>query len=347
MALQSIFFVSSPLQAFVVFSIVSESSCFKPKADVIIFVEEGIYFPKIADVVVVPLSTTRGNKGSIRDNMLTVLKYISGSVNLWVSDLMWPMNNHAYSELKSRALIGSINFFDEGVVNYLNHGDCAYRYVYEILKSLALKLRLGKYSLPRRTPFFGYEKQKYFCVLNPHIFNKSKAVTGILFSDRTVSKFSNEFKNELAKTKRFLRSSDCCVFVSTPMYRVFGEDHFERAMRKLCEFLDSRKIEKRFVKMHPSESLDEYEKIYKPFGFDLLHISKEVPFELFVSSLRAKSVLIGFNSSALLNAKKFGCSAQVILYGSNLFKQNFFLRDKFVDFKLPKLFLDAGVEVEQ
>ena len=51
--------------------------------------------------------------------------------------------------------------------------------------------------------------------------------------------------------------------------------------------------------------------------------------------------------TALLNAKKFGCSAQVILYGSNLFKQNFFLRDKFVDYKLPKLFLDAGVEVEQ
>ena len=110
----NIFLCSSPLQALICWIILREDYQLS-NSKVIIFCEEDYYFPIMKEnIQIIRMKKTRGcNIENIKKNISEILEYIKFPANLWVSDILWPMNNALYTELKIKKRLKIINFYDE------------------------------------------------------------------------------------------------------------------------------------------------------------------------------------------------------------------------------------------
>ena len=343
---RQVFLVSSPLQALVVFLIHSDGRFSNPIKKPLIFLEGELHFPPCDTAEVIPISNTRWNRSSIPKVATKLLEYLmEDEIDLWVSELLWPMNNHFYSLLKENKKLKSLNFFDEGLVLYYNHKHNKALYLREVLKSIVFKFIYGKYQIPNRDPFYGYQELRNVVAINPDAMDPNKFKSQLLIKEKRLAEFFRTYPSAQKLEKSISAVKGSSVLLSQPMYRVIGDDLFLDILTDLISYLSDNGYTDVMVKLHPSEGLEEFEKYYQPLGLKTLPIGSELPFEIFVRNLSKDSALISFSSSVLLNARQFGFRGKLVAFGL----------DRVLDFrkllyigalsKFQQIFSAADVEV--
>lgn len=313
MNFKNIFLISSPLQALTVFILLNNNEVLKNNS--IVFVEEGLAeFPNNL-CVVEKISSSRNNKKIIRNNCEEIINKTEGHFNLWISDIFWPMNNAFYSyAINSKKLI-SINFFDEGMVLYWYQKISNNRYIRELLKSTILKFYLGAYTFISKRPFIGLKKVNLIYAYHPDLL-KRKNILNI--EVKNLDLISYRFQNNI-KIKQLIfeldRVNRPVIFLTGPYYRLTSEASFHMCLNALELRLNELGYNKLFIKLHPTESESDYLKYYKKYNFKLLFSDANEPIEAYADVLGKHVDIIGFNSSALLNLKKFGFQGRVISFG--------------------------------
>lgn len=315
--IQMIFLISSPLQALACWLIIKDNSFLK-KSNVIVFTEGYYTLPDAANVKKIELKNTRKNKKNVKDNIEIISSSIHGKCELWVSELLWPMNNAAYSNLKANNRIKSLNFFDEGVVMYFNITHTTYQYARELLKSFILKFYFKHYTFPSRKMFSESEKNGRVASFNPELIDNYKNIEKIYIKQNIINEFAENFiKNNHKKEIEIINNSkEPVLILAQPFYRVMQSSKFEEILIKLKNYLNSRDVSDIFIKLHPSESLKDYKSHYHHLGFKLVFSDlQSTPAEILLSKLNRNVKVASFGSSAFINAKKFGFCGEMIVYG--------------------------------
>jgi hypothetical protein len=86
-------------------------------------------------------------------------------------------------------------------------------------------------------------------------------------------------------------------------------------LKALESRLNAMGFDNLFIKLHPTESESDYLKYYKKYNFKLLFSDANEPIEAYADVLGKHVDIVGFNSSALLNLKKFGFQGRVTSFG--------------------------------
>ena len=316
-AIQMIFLISSPLQALACWLIIKDNSFLK-KSDIIVFTEGYYTLPDTANVKKIEVKNTRKNKKNIKDNIKIILSSIHGKCELWVSELLWPMNNATYSILKANNRIKSLNFFDEGVVMYFNTTHTTYQYARELLKSFILKFYFKHYTFPSRKMFSESEKDGKIAAFNPELIDNFKNIEKIYIKQNIINEFAENFikKSHKKEIDRINKSKVPVLILAQPFYRVMQSNKFEEILIKLKNYLSSRDVSDIFIKLHPSESLKDYKSHYHHLGFKLVFSDlQSTPAEIILSKLNRNVKVASFGSSAFINARKFGFCGEMIVYG--------------------------------
>ena len=315
--IQIIFLISSPLQALACWLIINDDSFLK-KSDIIVFTEGYYTLKDIPNVTQIKLKNTRKNKKNIKDNIEIITSSINGKCELWVSELLWPMNNAAYSNLKANNRIESMNFFDEGVVMYFNITHSIYQYARELIKSFILKFYFKNYTFPSRKMFSESEKNGKIAAFNPELIDNFKNIKKIYIKQNIINEFAENFikKNHKKEIDRINKSKEPVLILAQPFYRVMKSRKFEEILIKLKNYLNSRDVSDIFIKLHPSESLKDYKSHYNHLGFKLVFSDlQSTPAEVLLSKLNRNVKVASFGTSAFINARKFGFCGEMIIYG--------------------------------
>lgn len=314
--IQSIFLISSPLQALACWLIIKDIN-FQKKSNIVVFTEAYYTLPDNPNFKQIRLKDTRKSKRNIKDNIGIISSNIYGNCELWVSELLWPMNNAVYSNLKAKNKIKSVNFFDEGVVMYFNISHIKYQYAREFLKSLILKFYFKNYTYPSRKLFSESEKNGKILAFNPELINNFKNIEKISIKRNIINQFAKNFiKKHHQKEIDIINNSKKPVLVlAQPYYRVMKTSKFDNILIGLKEFLNSSDVGDLFIKLHPSESLKDYTDYYHQLGFKLVFSDLQaVPVEIILSKLKEKVKVVSFGTSAFINARKFGFNGEMIVY---------------------------------
>lgn len=315
--IQMIFLISSPLQALACWLIIKDNSFLK-KSNIIVFTEGYYTLPDTANVKRIEVKNTRKNKKNIKDNIEIISSSIHGKCELWVSELLWPMNNAAYSNLKANNRIKSVNFFDEGVVMYFNTTHTTYQYARELLKSFILKFYFKHYTFPSRKMFSESEKNGRVASFNPELIDNFKNIEKICIKQNIINEFAENFikKNHKREIDRINKSKEPVLILAQPFYRVMQSSKFEEILIKLKNYLNSRDVSDIFIKLHPSESLKDYKSHYHHLGFKLVFSDlQSTPAEVLLSKLNRNVKVASLGTSAFINARKFGFCGEMIVYG--------------------------------
>jgi len=314
--IQMIFLISSPLQALACWLILKDDSFLK-KSDIIVFTEGYYTLPDISNVKQIELKNTRKNKKNIKDNIEVITSSIHGKCELWVSELLWPMNNAAYSNLKANNRIESVNFLDEGVVMYFNITHSTYQYARELLKSFILKFYFKNYTFPSRKMFSESKKNGRMAAFNPELIDNFKNIEKISIKQKIVNEFAENFikKNHKKEIDTINKSKEPVLILAQPYYRVMKSGKFDDILIELKNYLNSRGVSDIFIKLHPSESLKDYKKHYHHLGFKLVFSDLQMtPAEIILSKLDKNVKVASFGTSAFINARKFGFYGEMIVY---------------------------------
>ena len=309
---KNIFLVSSALQSITVFLLLKRYAQLRDNS--IVFLEEGTaLFPQNYGKVVVILST-RNNRKFIKRNFEEINKYISGNTVLWVSDLFWPMNNFLYSRLLRSENLLQINFFDEGMVLYWRERVGLVRFIREALKSTVLKVQLGDYSYLSTSPFFGAKK-----LGQTHAYHKDLLMHESVKEIGVESKDLEEFRTAIGIENLNIPASDfsggVALFLAGPYYRLSSHSEFSVLLKKLVSYLNECDLYNLVIKLHPTESNQDYLDHYHYHGFKLIDCASSIPVEAYADLMGGIDCIVGFNSSALLNLRKFGFKGKLVSFG--------------------------------
>jgi|GEM_PF-2821093 len=340
---QDVFLVSSPLQALVVYLLLSDSKAYGINAPIVIL--EGNYdIPLLNGVKTIRMYDTRSRIVSeMKENVSLIEKEIKYQCNLWVSDLLWPMNNLAYATLLSGNKISAINFFDEGLVLYLKYKLSLATYFREAVKACILRARYSSYSIPARMPFSGNHLNGRILAIHPELLDGVMGVEKLEIDVNKVHEFSRLAGDSINHSK-ITHAANPLLFLSQPYHRFSSASEFEKIMSGLMKYLEQSGFTELFIKLHPSESSEEFEKHYASFGFSRVMEDIRSPIEANVLNMPSSSTLLTFNSSALLNVKKFGFPGKLISYGLDWVEKKFpYQRKVFV--KQHQLFRHVGADV--
>ena len=312
-----VFIISSPLQALACWLILKDDN-FVKNSNIIVFTEGYYSLPKDLDIKQIKIRNTRNAKKNISHNIEVILLNISSKCELWVSELSWPMNNAIYSTLLANKKINSVSFFDEGTVMYFNSSHTSFRFIREFIKSLILKLYFKHYKLPSKNAFTECKKNGRIAAFNPELIEDSINVEKILINPLAVSEFTNYFFKEKhnIEISSINNSKDAVLVLSQPYYRVFQGEKYSAILTGLKQYLNTRSVGEIFIKLHPSESLEDYKKYYHHLGFKLIFSDLQfIPAEIILSQLNTSIKVVSFGTSAFINAKKFGFFGEMIVYG--------------------------------
>ena len=311
-----VFLISSPLQALACWLIIKDDKFLK-KSNIIVFTEGEYELPVIKGVSQIKLLNTRKNKKNVKRNLEVIMSNIDVNCELWVSELLWPMNNVVYSNLLALNRIESVNFLDEGVVMYCNITHSTYAYAREFMKSFILKLYFKHYTLPSRKMFSESKKNGRIVAFNPELIKNFENVEKINLNEMLIDKFSanfikNHHKNDIDEINKSKKS---VLILAQPFYRVMKLGQFDKILLELKKYLIGRDINNIFIKLHPSESLKDYEKYYRELGFKLVFSDLETtPAEIILSKLNKNTKVASFGTSSFINARKFGFFGEMIVY---------------------------------
>lgn len=341
---QAVFLISSPLQALACWLILKKGNIVQSR-EVLIFLEGHYEIPVLPCVEIVKLKNTRREKKSINENIGIILSKVDRKIDLWVSDLLWPMNNAAYSTLLANGLVKSVNFVDEGVVMYSNVMEARYYYIRELLKSIVFKFYFKNYSiLPRKMYSIGNGK---IAVFNPHLVGDDlENIVEIPASQADIDVFSKYFIRERNFEEiSTINGGDSSVLVlSQPYYRVMKSEYFNEILVGLKRYLEQIGSVDVYIKLHPSETLDDYNQYYRHLGFKLVFAGlRSSPVEIILSKLNKKVRVASFGTSAFVNGRKFGFGGDMIVYGlKKLVKQSIPFQAQLHINMLIKLYTRSG-----
>jgi len=309
----NIFLCSSPLQAMIAWIILRQEHTLSSEK-VIIFCEEDYYFPAMEEnVKIIRVEKTRGcNVENIKKNISVILGYIEMTVKLWVSDILWPMNNALYTELKINKRLKLINFYDEGMVLYGVEKLGVLRYLRENIKLIIIRnkdrIRLSK--LPRY-PFYDNQKNGFVYAINPEHLSRNSIIKKILITRNDLSAF-NYGKNQIVE---YSETEKGCLILSQPFFRVSQSIEYIKLLESLNKYILSENYKKIYIKLHPSETIDDYIKYYKKYSYELVYENLNQPIESIFNEIPSNIDLIGFMTSAMMNSKKFGYNGKIISFG--------------------------------
>jgi hypothetical protein len=340
---KNLFIISSALQSVSVFLILQNNKSFIP--DSIVFIEEGLSNFPDAICETRKILPTRNKKSAINNNCKYILSFSDQQSTLWVSDLFWPMNNAIYTHMRSAKQLLGINFIDEGMVLYWLAKMGKKRYIRELLKSIYLKIFLGNYYILNKNPFLVPENKSFIYAYHPELIsssnkfkieinknnlNKYRVLSGINFDEHILSDDVNV---------------KAALFLAGPYYRLSSKHTFDVLLASLSKRLTTLGYKKLYIKLHPTETIDDYKIYYENHGFELAFFGEHHPIEVYGDLLGEFLCVVGFNSSALLNLRKFGFKGILLSYGldyiSSLAKLDFNLMGA-----QKKLFESQGVIFE-
>jgi hypothetical protein len=340
---RDVFLISSPLQALVVYLLLSDSKLYRINSP-IVFLEGSYALPPLNDVRMIRVSDTRArNATELKENAALIDNEIESPCNLWVSDLLWPMNNLAYSKLLAAEKISTLNFFDEGLVLYLKYKLSLATYFREVVKALILRARYSSYSIPARKPFSDNFLNGRILAIHPELIGLDSGVERLEIDVTKVRDFSRLSGDSINQSK-IAQASSPLLFLSQPYHRFSSASEFGGMMKDLVKYLEKSGFTELFIKLHPSESLDDFRKYYSAFGFSKVLEDMRSPIEANVMNLSSTSTLLTFNSSALLNVKRFGFKGNLISYGLDWVEKKFPYQRK-VFIRQDELFRHVGAEV--
>ncbi len=310
--IKNIFLVSSALQSISVFLLLKRDA--KLMDSSIIFLEQGTTLFPGDFRKVVQIESTRGNRKVIRKNFEKIKIYADDMIILWVSDLFWPMNNYIYTSLIKSKKILSINFFDEGMVLYWRKNIGLIRFLREVLKSILLKLELGSYSFLPTSPFFGVKRMgKVYAYHQDLLKHENVEEINIGPSDLKEYRYALHITDLHIPKENF--NGGTALFLAGPYYRLGSKSEFAVLLRKLVSYLNYCGFRNLIVKLHPTESRQDYFDYYQCHGFKLINCENNIPIEAYADLMDDIDCVVGFNSSALLNLRKFGFNGKLISYG--------------------------------
>ncbi|WP_114661848.1 polysialyltransferase family glycosyltransferase [Polynucleobacter necessarius] len=337
---KNIFLVSSALQSITIFLLLKRDPQLK-NSSIIFFENETALIPRSFKNVIM-IESTRGNRKAIKNNFKKIENYVDGKPVLWVSDLFWPMNNFTYTSLLKSNKLSSINFFDEGMVLYWRKNIGLIRFLREALKSLTLKIALGCYSFLPTKPFFGIKKLGKIYAYHKDLL-KHEGVQEINIESNDLEEFRNALDinySHLSKTKI---DGKCTLFLAGPYYRLSSASEFAVLLRKLVSYLNYCGFHNLIVKLHPTESKQDYFNYYQCHGFKLMDCVNSFPIEAYADLMGDIDCVVGFNSSALLNLKKFGYEGRLLSFGLD-YVSNLAKFDVDLTAKQTRIFGAKGVE---
>ncbi len=345
--MKSIILVSSPLQALVVWLMIqTDNSLIHGK--VTIFFEGKYRMPNIEGIEYIFLEETRGNNfKAINNNLRKIIESMEKPANLWVSDILWPMNNAIYTLLNKQNKLLNVNFFDEGMVLYWLEKLSRVRLYREYLKFMLMQYRTGiKFTKPKIQPFYTNDKNGIVCALHSSLLNTNVKVCEILIDNELISQFDEglDLMTSDPDMKIYNEDKVSALLLSQPYYRVTNHENFKRLLFNAKKYLKSDGCEDLYVKLHPSEGLDIYKEFYEPIGFKNIFSESKSPIEAKLHKLPINTTLISFNSSALLNSRVFGFKGKAISYGLDWIANQYKFQ-KSIKEKQEKLFLKCGVDV--
>lgn len=309
------FLISSPLQAVVVDALL----CSEPGLDregAIIFVEDERFVDFFEGLTCVTIRDTRlDGRRQIAENLRSIDGYLSGEVTLWVSDILWPMNNALYTHLKREGRLRTVNFFDEGMVLYWQEQLTRLNRVREWVKFRVLGRKLGlRFTPPPRAPFYGNALNGKVYALHPEFLSNAELVRPLELDLDRVGRMAAQL-NDATGSATALEGA--ALVLSQPYYRVAEEDDFALVVAGLARHLRDSGHERLYVKLHPSEGASLFDRYYRDHGFEIAFPEMKGPVEIVLRSFPASCTLASYNSSALLNARKFGFKGRSVSYGLN------------------------------
>jgi hypothetical protein len=314
---QIVFLISSPLQALACWLILNDD-IFNKRANIIVGIEGHCSIPDLPNVTKIKLKDTRKSKKNIKDNIKTILPIIHGKCDLWVSDLLWPMNNAIYSSFRATKYLKSINFIDEGTVMYVNTSKSYYLYIRELMKSLILKLYFKHYSFPSRKLYSESERNGRIAAYNPELINNFKNIFKISIEPKNIDQYAKSYikNNQKIEIENINSSDNSVLILAQPYYRVLKSDLYKDILTALKIYLNQRGFSNIFIKLHPSETIEDFNIHYSQLGFQIVFSDlKSIPAEIILSKLDSKVIVASFGTSAFINARKFGFQGEMLVYG--------------------------------
>tara|TARA_B100001059_G_C17835333_1_gene587675 strand:+ start:809 stop:1849 length:1041 start_codon:yes stop_codon:yes gene_type:complete len=309
--MHNIVLISSPLQALIVSQIITQNkSIFLGENKTTIFCESKykLSTPKIIEIIYIP---NNRNYTNLKQSLFIIKENIKSKCNLWVSEILYPVNNAIYTYLKKNSFLNKINFFDEGMVTYYLQKISFMYLVREILKIIYISFKYNvRLTIPSRNLHSGNYLNGTLYVICPELLQEPiKNAKQIIFNINDLGvpfRFNNLFDG-LAKDKSLL-------FISQPLHRITSKKEFYSLINAMLKSIKSLGVKRCFIKLHPSESIDDFNKYYKRFNFIPVNVGNN-PTEIIFNNLPPNLILMSINSSSLIFANKFGFNGKVYSFG--------------------------------
>ena len=309
--MHNIVLISSPLQALIIVQIIYQNkSIFLGKNKTVIFCEDKYKMKLPSKIKIIYIPNNR-NYSNLKRSLSIVIDNINSKCNLWVSEILYPVNNAIYTHLKNNSFLNKINFFDEGMVTYYLQKISFMYMVREIVKIIYISFKYNvRLTIPNKNLFSGNDLNGSVYSICPELFLEPiKNSQQVIFNINDLgapSRFKNLF-NGLTNEKSLL-------FLSQPHHRITSEKEFYSLLNAMSKSIDSLGVTRRFIKLHPSESIEDFNKYYKRFNFILFDIGNH-PTEIILNILPKNIILMSNNSSTLIFANKFGLNGEIYSFG--------------------------------
>jgi hypothetical protein len=345
---KNIAIISSPLQALVLYIIIKTDKFIRNQR-FILLIEGEINFPSMANVTVVRIFKTRGcETESINKNLKIIDQVVKEKCSLWISDLFWPMNNIAFARLLNENIVAEVNIIDEGMVLYLYTRLSLYKYIRELFKMIFVMVRCRRrVFFVGINPFHNVPFLKSIYALHPKFVKNWSHIKAIKFYPATIDAFDVDYK-KMQKTNSFRYADECgtqVFMLNQPFYRISGHNKYKQLIYKLDSFINKISPQIKYVRMHPSDDDGIFSEVFKEVGYVEDQPTVGCPVEVDFAQLSDKTILISFNSSALLNAKRFGFKGTVVSFGLD-WVANEYPMQKEVLLKQESLFKSSGIIVQ-
>ena len=256
------------------------------------------------------------------------------------------MNNFLYTVLKKRKILISINYFDEGTITYFNSEQSFKFYFRQFLKSLYLKILYCNYTItPKKLFHLGQDNGK-LVALHPKFISRTKNVFELSPDKDDIEEFLIKFvsSDEIENTLD-IDSKNSAIILSQPYYRIFDQKYFNILLSKIKSELIIRGIKSLYVKLHPSEKLEDYDRYYKMHGFKRLNISNQIPFEALLTKINNNVAICSVDTSLMFNARKFFFKGKLYSIGLDyVVKKNYWSGNSYVS-KKKQLYKDVDCEL--
>ena len=309
--MHNIVLISSPLQALIIVQIIYQNkSIFLGKNKTVIFCEDRYKMNLPSKIKIIYIPNNR-NYSNLKRSLSIVIDNINSKCNLWVSEILYPVNNAIYTHLKNNSFLNKINFFDEGFVTYYLQ-KISIKYLFrEIIKIIYIGFKYNiRLTIPSTNLFSGNDLNGSVYSICPELFpepiKNSKQVIFNVNNLGAPSRFNNLFKG--------LSNEKSLLFLSQPHHKISKKKDFYLLMNAMCKSINSLGVTKCFIKLHPSESIEDFNKYYKKFNFIPVDICN-YPTEIILNNLPKNIILMSNNSSTLIFANKFGFNGEIYSFG--------------------------------